>query len=384
MKSNVDVFSLSCSSPTLEPDQVDADNSDGYKASEVDSHELEADAESEEVSLRNLTNEKKQPGDKKTRSAKSSEKKSNVEKVDKNSDQKSLATKPDFQRPELWKLADSWELVQHYRKKSNKAQQRFVLHEKELPPDHRRDPEDQAYIDSLDSVNEPAVDLAEEAILEAAAQIQLMKQQQEKSEAEALAQIAELKKTLKDTQSVANETLIEVKAGRVVANKTHDMVVNNTKALMECLGRPTLEMWVQQGWDALWGKVPAEASFFRPTSIGQWFEPQILAMALIWIVSFVDARSGSRLSKKLNVCTPGWAKVVIYSETKSGKFNLSSITKGSWRQCDSNSFTLPVVLILFSPFQEFNKGPRLNPASVFIFFLQESLRIQWRARDSNP
>ena len=65
------------------------------------------------------------------------------------------------------------ELVQHYRKKSEKAQQRFIRHEKELPPDHQCDPEDQAYIYSIDSVNEPAVDLAEEAFVEAASQLQM-------------------------------------------------------------------------------------------------------------------------------------------------------------------------------------------------------------------
>ena len=246
------------------------------------------------------------------------------------SDKTSTTFMPDFSKAELWKAEDQWHLIQHYRKKSTKANKRFVRHEQQLPHDHHRDPEDQAYIDAIDSVNEPALDLAEEALVEAAAEIQRQKKQHEKVFGEALAKIEELKKMVQDGQAVANATFKEVVAGRAVANVTYDLTVNNSKALQECLGRPTLEMWVAQGWDALWGKVPASESFFRPVSIGQWFEPQVLAMGLIWIVSFFDNRSGSKLSRFLNVHTPGWAKVfnsILHMRHIPQDFNLLACIK---------------------------------------------------------
>ena len=269
------------------------------------------------------------------------------------SDKTSATFMPDFSKAELWKAEDQWHLIQHYRKKSTKANKRFVSHEQQLPHDHHRDPEDQAYIDAIDSVNEPALDLAEEALVEAAAEIQRQKKQHEKVFGEALAKIEELKKMVQDGQAVANATFKEVVAGRAVANVTYDLTVNNSKALQECLGRPTLEMWVAQGWDALWGKVPASESFFRPVSIGQWFEPQVLAMGLIWIVSFFDNRSGSKLSRFLNVHTPGWAKVfnsILHMRHIPQDFNLLACIKSlccsirlqmCW--CDFNSFKLSLI-----------------------------------------
>ena len=186
-----------------------------------------------------------------------------------------------------------------------------MKHERQLPPDQHRDPEDQAFMDSLDSVNEPALNLAEEALVEAARQIQLQSRQHDLALAEANSKIALLERNLKEGQAVANETLREVKAGRVVANRTHDMVVNNTHKLDQCLGRPTLESWVSQGWDALMGKVPAEDSFFRPSTFAEWLNPQTFIMAVIWLLSWLDERSGSFFSRKLDISTPGFFKVVF-------------------------------------------------------------------------
>ena len=240
------------------------------------------------------------------------------------------------------------ELVQHYRKKSEKAQQRFIRHERELPQDHRRDPEDQAYIDSLDSVNEPAVDLAEEAIVEAASQLQLQKQQHETALAEALSEITALKTTIQDHKAVADETLKEVKAGRMVANATHDLVVNNTYKLDQCLGRPTFQAWMEQGWQALMGSVPPEESFFRPSTIWEWLNPQSFVMVAIWIGTYLDARSGSKLSRFLNVHTPGWARVfnsILLMRQIRQDLNLSvcrkslgiGIRQHCWHGCDFHS-----------------------------------------------
>ena len=370
------MFSLSCSS-TVEPDQAEADeeaddaagadadahvgdadaDADGSNETEADgSNETEADSEESEVTeesgdskesgdsggsvpvvLRNLTSEKR-------RSTKQPEKKTNVKKTDDTSVKPSvaaklsMAAKPDFQRPELWKLADYWELVQHYRKKSEKAQQRFVLHEKELPPDHRRDPEDQAYIDSIDSVNEPAVDLAEEVIVEAAAQLQMQSQQHEQTLAETLAQIVELKKIIQDNKAVADETLKEVKAGRVVSDATYDLALNNSVKLDQCLGRPTFSAWIDQGWQAFRGKVPPEAAFFQPRTLFEWLEPQSLVMVILWIGNWADERTGGTFRRKLGIKTPGFFKVFLLSspiKTNSGLTLTVAVAGFSfWHRCD--------------------------------------------------
>ena len=294
------------------PEESDADDED-WEESEVpeDSEILEESQipEESQVTLRIRTEEKKSPLPQKLRSGVSKATRPPIEPPQVKTDDDHF--QPDWNQPELWVLADKFELISHYRAKSSKANTRFMKHERQLPPDHHRDPEDQAFMDSLDSVNEPALNLAEEALVEAARQIQLQSRQHDLALAEANSKIALLERNLKEGQAVANETLREVKAGRVVANRTHDMVVNNTHKLDQCLGRPTLESWVSQGWDALMGKVPAEDSFFRPSTFAEWLNPQTFIMAVIWLLSWLDERSGSFFSRKLDISTPGFFKVVF-------------------------------------------------------------------------
>ena len=105
----------------------------------------------------------------------------------------SPAVEVDLKRPELWEAADTLEQVKVYRKKSSKARKRFSAYEQQLPPDHQREPEVQAFADSVDLVNENLMDLVVEAVTEAAAQLLIQKAQHDAALAKALAEISELK-----------------------------------------------------------------------------------------------------------------------------------------------------------------------------------------------
>ena len=235
------------------------------------------------------------------------------------SSKRSSARPVDLNQPELWQYADRHELLGYYRRKSSKARKRFLRHEKqqqqqqqEEDQGHRRDPEDQAYIDSLDVINEQVTDLAEDILADTSAQIQLLTDQHRKEMAQATERIRNLEVPVKQTQVVAKSTFEAVSVGQVVTNDTHEMVVNVTKSLSECLGRPTLSTWLQQGWDALKGNVPEEAGFFQPVNFGQWLQPQSFMIGVMWIVSWIDSRCGSRLSRLLHVHTPGLLRVMHY------------------------------------------------------------------------
>ena len=162
----------------------------------------------------------------------------------------------------------------------------------------------------MDLVNENLMDLVEEAVTEAAAQLQIQKTQHDAALAKALAEISELKKTLTENQAIAHETLREVKAGNELADATYDMALNNSMKLDQCLGRPTFQAWIEQGWQAFTGAVPPEMGFFQPRSLWEWFQPQTFAMGLTWVKSWADERLGSKLGKKFNIKTRGFFKVL--------------------------------------------------------------------------
>ena len=312
----------------MEADKDDSDKSEvveliqGDQFPQIDSVETEETAEenateAEYLSSRSLDGEKRQAGSKKGHSSVSPTPTTKVmakathESDDDDVSQKSGATaEVDLNRPELWKAAEALEQIKSYRKKSSKARKRFVAYEKQLPPDHPREPEVHAFADSVDLVNNDVMDLVEEAVTEAAAQLQIQKAQHDAALAKALAEIAELKKTLTDNQAIAHETLREVKAGNELADATYDLALNNSMKLDQCLGRPTFQAWIEQGWQAFTGAVPPEMGFFQPRSLWEWFQPQTFAMGLTWVKSWADERLGSKLGKKFNIKTRGFFKVL--------------------------------------------------------------------------
>lgn len=110
-----------------------------------------------------------------------------------------------------------------------------------------------------------------------------------------------------------------------MAENVEDMVEdvrNSTRLLNECvkkhLGVPLLNDWYQWGMDILKNQVPAESEFFRPSSLGEWLHPQYLMMlisyAICHILSWIDARCGSKISKHCGFKQSGLVKVK--SETK--------------------------------------------------------------------
>lgn len=82
-------------------------------------------------------------------------------------------------------------------------------------------------------------------------------------------------------------------------------LTNATLLLNECvkqhLGYPWFDDWLTWGFDIIMNRVPSHSDFFRPATLGQWLNPQALMMglsyALCHVLSYIDARCGSRLSK---------------------------------------------------------------------------------------
>ena len=118
-----------------------------------------------------------------------------------------------------------------------------------------------------------------------------------------------IQKIIQDNEAVADETLKEVKAGRVVSNATYDLTLNNSRALYQCLGRPTSSAWIEQGWSAFRGSVPPEASFYQPRTLFEWLEPQSLVFVILWIGNSADERTGGKFRRNFRIKTPGIFKV---------------------------------------------------------------------------
>lgn len=112
-------------------------------------------------------------------------------------------------------------------------------------------------------------------------------------------------------------------------NEISNDVKNSTRLLNECikehLGVPLLNDWYQWGMDILYNRVPADSDFFRPSNLGEWLRPQYVMMLISYgfchVLSFIDARLGSKISKKFGFKQSALVKVrYLKSETKSDEF----------------------------------------------------------------
>jgi len=118
---------------------------------------------------------------------------------------------------------------------------------------------------------------------------------------------------------------------QTVINATHDIVeevaedmenlsetvADSNKLLNECvrehMGVPWWEQWWQWGLDIYYNRVPPNSDLIRPTTYGQWLEPQYLMMIITYVVThvidWIDARSGSKLCKKYGIKQNALTKV---------------------------------------------------------------------------
>ena len=231
-------------------------------------------------------------------------------------------------KPEHWSAIDTRSLVTRIRRQSARLQkqnQEAVERQRQLQQDQPGvdvcAPADQKLFDYMAGTTRDALDVADEAIVDSVTEIKRLTDQHMATKAKLEAEIRGLKDQLAATNASVHrhlDTIVsKLDSSAVVANATYKLVANSTAAINELirdiLGVPIFKAWA--GWAKnLWnGDIPADASYFFPSSWLQWMEPQwpmsLLTHILTWLTAYADNRTYSRFAKKFNVHIAGKFRV---------------------------------------------------------------------------
>ena len=237
-------------------------------------------------------------------------------------------------KAEHWSAIETRSLIQRIRRQSAREQKKNEESFEEQEEERRRlqqdqpgvevcgrSPADQQFFDFMKLTTREALDVADDAIADSVTEIKRLTDQHSAATAKLQAEIAHLKDQLASTNSSLHthlDTIVsKLDSSAVVANATLKLVTNSTAAINELikdvLGVPIFKAWA--GWAKnLWnGDIPADASYFVPSSWLQWMEPQwpmsLLTHILTWLTAYADNRGYSRFAKKFNVHVPGKFRV---------------------------------------------------------------------------
>ena len=237
-------------------------------------------------------------------------------------------------KAEHWSAIETRSLIQRIRRQSAREQKKNEESFEEQEEERRRlqqdqpgvevcgrSPADQQFFDYMKLTTREALDVADDAIVDSVTEIKRLTDQHSAATAKLLAEIAHLKDQLASTNSSLHthlDTIVsKLDSSAVVANATFKLVTNSTAAINELikdiLGVPIFKAWA--GWAKnLWnGDIPADSSYFFPSSWLQWMEPQwpmsIVTHILTWLTAYGDNRAYSRFAKRFNVHVAGKFRV---------------------------------------------------------------------------